>query len=60
MLLRARGVFKGYICNRAVTTYEIRTLTMYVKQVYAGPIMRRMYVLEVEVARGGEKGRGRR
>ena len=35
MLFRARGVFKRYVCNRAVTTYEVRTLAMYMKQIYA-------------------------
>jgi hypothetical protein len=33
MLFRTRGMFKGYVCNRAVTTYEVRTLAMYVKQI---------------------------
>jgi hypothetical protein len=27
-LLRARRVFEGYVCNRAVATYEVRTLAM--------------------------------
>lgn len=40
MLFRARGMFKGYVCNRGVTTYEVRTLAMYVKQIYATPTKR--------------------
>ena len=40
MLFRARGMFKGYVCNRGVTTYEVRTLAMYVKQIYTAPTKR--------------------
>ena len=34
VLFGARGMFKGYIRNRAVTTYEVRTLAMYMEQIY--------------------------
>jgi hypothetical protein len=37
MLLRARGVFEGYVRNRAIATYEVRTLAVYMEQVYATP-----------------------
>lgn len=37
MLFRARRMFKGYVCNRAVTTYEVRTLAMYMEQIYTTP-----------------------
>jgi hypothetical protein len=37
VLFGARGMFKGYVRNRAVTTYEVRTLAMYVEQIYGIP-----------------------
>jgi hypothetical protein len=40
VLFRARGMFKGYVCNHAVTTYEVRTLAMYVEQIYETPTCR--------------------
>ena len=27
-------MLEGYVCNRAVATYEVRTLTMYMEQIY--------------------------
>jgi len=33
VLFGARGMFKGYVRNRAVTTYEVRTLAMYMEQI---------------------------
>jgi hypothetical protein len=37
VLFGARGMFKGYVRNRAVTTYEVRTLAMYMEQIYGIP-----------------------
>ena len=30
-------MFEGYVCNRAVTTYEVRTLAMDMEQIYGKP-----------------------
>src|SRR6266404_1192835 len=35
VLLGARGMFEGYVCDRAVTTYEIRALTTNMEQICA-------------------------
>jgi hypothetical protein len=37
VLFGARGMFKGYVRNRAVTAYEVRTLAMYMEQIYGVP-----------------------
>ena len=37
VLFGARGMFKGYVRNRAVTTYEVRTLAMNMEQVCGIP-----------------------
>jgi hypothetical protein len=37
VLFGARGMFKRYVRNRGVTTYEVRTLAMYMEQIYDIP-----------------------
>jgi hypothetical protein len=42
VLFGARGMFKGYVRDRAVTTYEIRALAMYMEQIYGIPGIKRV------------------
>ena len=40
---------EGYICNRAVTAYEVYTLAIHMEQIYADTIARRVDVLATRV-----------
>lgn len=65
VLFGARGMFKGYVRNRAVTTYEIRTLAMDMEQIYGAyrhpkkKTKRGSNIRESKHGRGGGEENGR-
>jgi hypothetical protein len=59
VLFRARGVFEGYVRNRGVATYEVRTLAMYMEQICGIPKKHRVIEQSKHGGGGEEKERGR-